>query len=148
MFRKSSAAMMMPVKLIVKQGITNPFGDHRTVKQAFPSAIPSKQSDPFLMCDFFEMNETKAQDEDDFPIGWHPHRGMDIATYLRKGIGRHGDSLGTRETFDAPGMQWMSVGSGVVKYILSIILYFIFKLFTSLIISFYLLLGTRGGWSF
>ena len=105
--------MMMPVKLIVKQGITNPFGDHRTVKQAFPSAIPSKQSDPFLMCDFFEMNETKARDEDDFPIGWHPHRGMDIATYLRKGIGRHGDSLGTRETFDAPGMQWMSVGSGV-----------------------------------
>ena len=74
MFRKSSAAMMMPVKLIVKQGITNPFGDHRTVKQAFPSAIPSKQSDPFLMCDFFEMNENKAQDEDDFPIGWHPHR--------------------------------------------------------------------------
>lgn len=38
---------------------------------------------------------------------------MDIATYIRKGIGRHADSVGNRETFDSPGMQWMSVGSGV-----------------------------------
>lgn len=39
---------------------------------------------------------------------------MDIATYLRAGTGRHGDSLGNRETFSTPGMQWMSVGSGVM----------------------------------
>ena len=38
---------------------------------------------------------------------------MDIATYLRTGVGRHADSLGNRETFDSPGVQWMSVGSGV-----------------------------------
>merc|ERR1712124_232868 len=31
----------------------------------------------------------------------------------KKGTGRHGDSLGNRGTFSAPGMQWMSVGSGV-----------------------------------
>jgi redox-sensitive bicupin YhaK (pirin superfamily) len=32
---------------------------------------------------------------------------------MRKGTGRHGDSLGNRETFEAPGMQWMTTGSGV-----------------------------------
>jgi len=105
----------MPIKKIAAQGITHPFGDHRTVNQAFPSAIPSEQSDPFLMCDYFDLVESrgKAKDEDDFPVNWHPHRGMDIASYLRTGQGRHADSLGNRETFDSPGMQWMSVGSGV-----------------------------------
>lgn len=67
------------------------------------------------MCDYFDMKETngRAKDPDEFPIDWHPHRGFDIASYLKTGIGRHGDSLGNRETFDTPGMQWMSVGSGV-----------------------------------
>lgn len=105
----------MPITTITSQGITHPFGDHRSVKQAFPSAIPSHQSDPFLMCDYFDMVEStgKAKHEDDYPVNWHPHRGFDIATYIRTGVGRHADSLGNRETFDSPGMQWMSVGSGV-----------------------------------
>jgi redox-sensitive bicupin YhaK (pirin superfamily) len=106
---------LLNIKLISKQGITRPFGDHRTVKQAFPAGISSELSDPFLMCDYFDMKETngRAKHPDEFPIDWHPHRGFDIASYLKTGIGRHGDSLGNRETFDTPGMQWMSVGSGV-----------------------------------
>lgn len=104
---------LMAVKKLTKHGTSYPFGDHRSVQQAFPSAIPSEESDPFLMCDYFEMPDSKARHEDDFPIGWHPHRGMDIGTYLKKGFGRHADSLGNRETFSSPGLQWMSVGSGV-----------------------------------
>jgi redox-sensitive bicupin YhaK (pirin superfamily) len=67
------------------------------------------------MCDYFDMPESKgpAEHEDDFPVGWHPHRGFDIASYLRSGTGRHGDSLGNRGTFSTPGMQWISTGSGV-----------------------------------
>lgn len=38
---------------------------------------------------------------------------MDICTYLIEGIGRHGDSLGNREEFATPGIQWISVGSGI-----------------------------------
>ena len=38
---------------------------------------------------------------------------MDIATYLIEGRGRHADSLGNRETFESPGLQWCSVGSGI-----------------------------------
>lgn len=110
---KNGATGFMAIKKIAKHGTSHPFGDHRSVQQAFPTGIPSKESDPFLMCDYFNMAEIKASHEDDFPIGWHPHRGMDIASYIKKGLGRHGDSLGNRETFSGPGMQWMSVGSGV-----------------------------------
>ena len=35
--------------------------------------------------------------KDRFPVGWHPHLGMDIMTYIREGRGRHADSLGNRE---------------------------------------------------
>ena len=85
---KGRTTGLMAIQQVTKHGITHPFGDHRTVKQAFPSAIPSEQSDPFLMCDYFDMKETKgkAKHEDDFPVGWHPHQGMDIASYLKKGM--------------------------------------------------------------
>jgi hypothetical protein len=115
MATSSNSNMLMDIKRITKHGITYPFGDDRSVFQAFPAGIPSKESDPFLMCDYFNMIESngKAKNDDDFPIGWHPHRGFDIASYLKTGIGRHGDSLGNRESFNTPGMQWISVGSGV-----------------------------------
>lgn len=83
--------------------------------QAFPAGIPAEESDPFLMCDYFGPSKSNGESkhEDEFPIGWHPHRGMDIATYLKQGIGRHADSLGNRGTFKTPGLQWISVGSGI-----------------------------------
>lgn len=111
----SLMSSLLSIKQVAKQGITHPFGDSRSVKQAFPAGIPSKLSDPFLMCDYFDMKESKgpATHEDEFPVDWHPHRGFQIASYLRSGTGRHGDSLGNRETYSTPGMQWMHTGSGV-----------------------------------
>lgn len=66
-------------------------------------------------CDFFGPSKSKGRetDPDAFEVGWHPHRGMDICTYLIEGTGRHADSLGNREMFASPGMQWCSVGSGI-----------------------------------
>ncbi|KAL7574135.1 hypothetical protein ACA910_014818 [Epithemia clementina (nom. ined.)] len=113
---------LMELIRVGQAGITHPFGDERSVLQAFPSGISAKEADPFLMCDYFSMppssdnpfaNNNKNHDEDFFPVDWHPHRGFDIASYLKSGVGRHGDSLGNRETFETPGMQWMSTGSGV-----------------------------------
>eukprot|EP00529_Nitzschia_sp_RCC80_P031362 CAMPEP_0113465140 /NCGR_PEP_ID=MMETSP0014_2-20120614/13578_1 /TAXON_ID=2857 /ORGANISM="Nitzschia sp." /LENGTH=369 /DNA_ID=CAMNT_0000357273 /DNA_START=274 /DNA_END=1383 /DNA_ORIENTATION=+ /assembly_acc=CAM_ASM_000159 len=111
----TSKTLLMDVLQVEKEGITHPFGDSRSVKQAFPAGIPSKLSDPFLMCDYFNAVERTgpATHPDDFPVNWHPHKGFDIASYLKKGTGRHGDSLGNRETYSTPGMQWMSTGSGV-----------------------------------
>jgi quercetin 2,3-dioxygenase len=106
---------LMSILRVAEQGITHPFGDERAVKQAFPAGINTNDSDPFLMCDYFHLQEDKGlADVDTFPVDWHPHRGFDICSYLRSGTGRHGDSLGNRETYETPGMQWMSCGSGVV----------------------------------
>lgn len=81
-----------------------------SVLQAFPAAISAEDADPFLMCDHFGPVRsdgtrhvalcflgwwTKSMlmftivgietDPDKFPIGWHPHRGMDILTYMVEG---------------------------------------------------------------
>ena len=78
------------------------------------AGLTETESDPFLMCDFFGPTaSTGLSGVDEYPVGWHPHRGFDICTYLTEGVGRHADSLGNRETFSAPGMQWCSVGSGI-----------------------------------
>jgi len=82
-----------------------------------PGAVPEAESDPFLMCDEFGPTPSKGAHGDDsdegFDVGWHPHHGMDILSYMVEGKGRHADSLGNRETFDSPGFQWLSVGSGI-----------------------------------
>lgn len=95
---------------------THPTGDPKfSVMQPFPSTFPPEESDPFLMCDEIGpiVSKGKRDDPDDFPVGWHPHLGMDIVSYLKRGVGRHADSLGNRGEFQSPGFQWMSVGSGV-----------------------------------
>jgi len=46
-------------------------------------------------------------------IGWHPHKGFEIMTYVIAGAGHHEDSLGTRSTVGAGGAQVMQTGSGV-----------------------------------
>lgn len=110
----AAASMAMRIVRIVPAGMTHPFGDERTVSQAFPAAIPSEESDPFLMCDSFSLVSAGVEpDQDTFPVAWHPHRGMDILSYLKSGVGRHGDSMGNRETYATPGMQWISCGSGI-----------------------------------
>jgi len=106
----------MPILKVVPAGITHPFGDDRSVLQAFPAAIPAAQADPFLMCDDFStggVSRGKSTDPDHFPVGWHPHRGMDILSYMKHGVGRHGDSMGNREEIETPGMQWIACGSGI-----------------------------------
>lgn len=96
--------------------VAHPTGDpHFSVMQAFPSAVSAEEADPFLMCDEIGPLVTKfgPSGEDEFPVGWHGHLGMDICTYMREGIGRHADSLGNRGSFASPGLQWMSTGTGI-----------------------------------
>lgn len=111
----SAARGLMRVLAVRSARKAHPTGDPSfAVMQAFPGEFSTAETDPFLMCDFFDSDINHlAKHEDDFPISWHPHRGMDICTYLRDGTGRHADSLGNRESFATPGMQWISVGSGI-----------------------------------
>lgn len=106
---------LVKCKRVVAAEIAHPFGDERIVNQAFPAAIPAEEADPFLMCDDFSFiaDRSSTSSPDEFPIDWHPHRGMDLLSYMKKGGGRHGDSMGNRETFESPGIQWISAGSGI-----------------------------------
>jgi redox-sensitive bicupin YhaK (pirin superfamily) len=46
-------------------------------------------------------------------FGAHPHRDMEIVTYVLAGQLEHQDSLGHRGVVDAGGVQYMSAGTGV-----------------------------------
>ena len=96
--------------------LTYPTGNKSfSVMQAFPGAFSTEESDPFLMCDIFGPKPSAGLelDPDSFPVGWHPHRGQDVVTYMREGVVRHADSLGNRVSFPAPGMQWCCARSGI-----------------------------------
>lgn len=111
-------AKLMPVRQVKSANVVHPTGDPSfAVKQCMPSCFAESESDPFLMCDEFGPMPSKGAYGDDsdegFDVPWHPHHGMDILSYIIEGKGRHADSMGNRETFDSPGFQWISVGSGI-----------------------------------
>lgn len=66
--------------------------------------------DPFLLLDHF-----KSDNVDDFKAGFpfHPHRGIETITYLKKGSVEHRDKLGNREVLKANQVQWMTAGRGI-----------------------------------
>jgi len=91
----------------------HPFGDERIVNQPWPAALPTDQTDPFLMCDDFAFESEGLGKTDEYPIGWHPHCGIDIMTYGKQGVIRHADSMGNRTEYATPGGQCMNCGSGI-----------------------------------
>lgn len=70
-----------------------------------------RRLDPFLMLDAFA-----SDDPDDYLAGFpdHPHRGFEAITYMRAGRMQHRDSAGHEGLIENGGMQWMTVGRGVV----------------------------------
>src|SRR5438552_2402967 len=67
--------------------------------------------DPFLLLDHFESAKP-ADYEAGFP--YHPHRGIETVTLVRKGEVKHGDSLGHKGSIGAGDIQWMTSGSGIM----------------------------------
>src|SRR5215470_19335773 len=67
--------------------------------------------DPFLLLDHFESVNPHDY-EAGFPF--HPHRGIETITLVRKGEVRHGDSLGHKGSIGAGDIQWMTSGSGIM----------------------------------
>ena len=67
--------------------------------------------DPFLLLDHFES--VRPEDyEPGFP--YHPHRGIETVTIVRKGEVQHRDSLGHQGRIGAGDIQWMTSGSGIL----------------------------------
>jgi len=83
------------------------------VNRPFPGRVISDaDSDPFLLLD--ELGPMDA-DRKSFPgAPWHPHRGFDTVTYLKKGEGAHQDSMGNKGVVRAGEVQWMSAASGII----------------------------------
>lgn len=52
------------------------------------------------------LSHTRGQPNRGF--GEHPHRNMEICTYVVKGALTHKDSMGTQETLKRGGIQYMS----------------------------------------
>ena len=67
--------------------------------------------DPFLLLDHFESTRP-ADYQAGFP--YHPHRGIETVTVVRKGEVRHRDSLGHSGSIGAGDIQWMTSGSGIL----------------------------------
>ena len=67
--------------------------------------------DPFLLLDHFE-SASPADYEAGFP--YHPHRGIETVTIVRKGEIQHRDSLGHHGSIGAGDIQWMTSGSGIM----------------------------------
>jgi redox-sensitive bicupin YhaK (pirin superfamily) len=67
--------------------------------------------DPFLLLDNFE-----SINPSDYKAGfpYHPHRGIETVTFVRKGEVRHRDSLGHSGSIGAGDIQWMTSGSGIL----------------------------------
>jgi redox-sensitive bicupin YhaK (pirin superfamily) len=67
--------------------------------------------DPFLLLDDFGSDRPE-----DYMAGfpWHPHRGIETATYMMSGKVEHSDSLGNTGVIGAGDMQWMTAGSGII----------------------------------
>ena len=67
--------------------------------------------DPFLLLDHFE-SLSPADYEAGFP--YHPHRGIETVTIVRKGEIQHRDSLGHSGAIGGGDIQWMTSGSGIL----------------------------------
>src|SRR5712692_10718073 len=67
--------------------------------------------DPFLLLDHFE-SVSPADYEAGFP--YHPHRGIETVTIVRKGEIQHRDSLGHSGAIGGGDIQWMTSGSGIL----------------------------------
>jgi len=67
--------------------------------------------DPFLLLDNFE-SVMPSDYQAGFP--YHPHRGIETVTFVRKGEVKHRDSLGHAGSITSGDIQWMTSGSGIL----------------------------------
>jgi quercetin 2,3-dioxygenase len=67
--------------------------------------------DSFLLLDDFRNG---VPDEYLAGVPWHPHRGIEIITYVLAGTVEHGDSMGNRGAVGPGDLQWMTAGRGTI----------------------------------
>lgn len=113
------------VRAVAKAHISYPTGDKSFgVLEAFPSSqVPYEATSPFLLAHEFGKSTVPLGESCADPgppketgkphVGWHPHRGFDIVSYIKEGRGQHADSMGNVAVVRPGGVQWMRTGSGI-----------------------------------
>lgn len=86
-------------------------GEGVLVYRSFPSPT-LLDFDPFLLLDEMGPEETKPDQAKGVPH--HPHRGLEMLTYMLAGTLHHQDSLGHRTNLSPGDVQWMTAGSGLI----------------------------------
>lgn len=67
--------------------------------------------DPFLLLEDFNSSQPREYRKG-FP--WHPHRGIEIITYVKKGRMEYVDSRGNGGAISEGDVQWITTGSGII----------------------------------
>jgi redox-sensitive bicupin YhaK (pirin superfamily) len=118
-------SIALKVKDVKKSKVDYPTGDKKfSVLEAFPSPFNAvEEVDPFLICHEWGKSQKKigvpaidpgkAKEKQEKHVGWHPHRGFDIVSYVKEGRGSHADSLGNVAVVRSGGIQWMRTASGI-----------------------------------
>ncbi|MGA9287715.1 MAG: pirin family protein [Anaerobacillus sp.] len=85
--------------------------DGGKITEQKPIGFPGEGSEVKRVGPLFYWAWAKSEQEGYIPL--HPHQGFEIITYVISGKAEHGDSLGTRSSVGAGGLQVMQTGSGV-----------------------------------
>lgn len=123
--RSKGEMQKLKVVDIKKSQVDHPTGDPKfSVLEAFPSPFKRvEEVDPFLICHEWgkstkqmgvaAIDPGKPKEKQKKHVGWHPHRGFDIVSYVKEGRGSHADSMGNVAIVKPGGIQWMRTASGV-----------------------------------
>ncbi|REK71624.1 pirin family protein [Paenibacillus paeoniae] len=85
--------------------------DGGKITEQKPIGFPGENSVVKRVGPLFYWAWAKTAVEGYIPL--HPHQAFEIMTYVVSGQAQHGDTLGTRSTIGAGGVQLMQTGSGV-----------------------------------
>jgi quercetin 2,3-dioxygenase len=87
-------------------------GDHGWLRSNFHFSFDQYYNPKRMNCGPLRvLNDDVIQPDSGFPL--HPHRDMEIITYVIEGELTHQDSMGSKETIGPGHVQYMSAGTGI-----------------------------------
>ncbi len=120
----AATARRLRVRNVVGSTTTFPTGDKSFgVLEPWPSRLVYADTSPFLLTHDWgtptkrlgapAVDAGPPTEQGQRHVGWHPHRGFDLLSYIKEGRGSHADSMGNVAVVRPGGIQYMRAGSGI-----------------------------------